>query len=334
MQNETEIGLTSAEISQLWVTYQSDSMSICIFKYFLEKVKDADVKKLIEISLSLAEEHIKTITDIFNKEGYPIPQGFTESDVNIKAPPLYDDSFILFYIRNMSRIGLGSYSVSAPQMSRPDVLKFFSDCLTSSLDLSNQTINMKLSKGLYVRPPIITIPDKIDYIKSRNFLTGFFGEKRAMTSAEITSLFINIQSNNIGKALLTGFAQVVDSEQVADFLRRGIDLSEKHMEIFSSKLENEKIPSPLPSDTFVTNSTISPFSDKLIMYHTSLMIIAGISNYATAMTTCLRHDLQADFVRLTAEIAKYSADGLNILIENGWMEMPPQAVSHAALSRS
>lgn len=333
MQPKTHITLTSAEIAGLWRTYQSDSMSICVFKYFLEKVKDTDTRQIIEYALSLSQQHIQTITDILNKEGYPVPHGFTDEDVDIIAPALYSDNFYLFYIRFMSRIGLGYYSIVVPLMARQDILDFFSSCLNTSLELTRRVILVKLSKGLYIRPPIITIPEKTDFINNKSFLTGYFGEKRNLIAEEATSLFLNIQSNAIGQATLTGFAQVTQSEQVRSFMIRGRDIANKHVEIFSSRLESERLPVTIPPDTFVTNSTESPFSNRLMMFHVSLMVSAGFGNYATALTVSMRHDIQADFLRLSAEVAKYGAEGINIMIENGWLEQPLQAINHNDLAR-
>ncbi|MFX4261710.1 DUF3231 family protein [Pelotomaculum propionicicum] len=46
----------------------------------------------------------------------------------------------------------------------------------------------------------------------------------------------------------------------------------------------------------------------------------------------MRRDLSATFIRLIAEILDYAGDGLNIMINNGWFEQPPQAVNHEALA--
>lgn len=40
------------------------------------------------------------------------------------------------------------------------------------------------------------------------------------------------------------------------------------------------------------------------------------------MAAVPRHDLTVTFARFTVEIGKYSDDGLNILINNGWLEEP------------
>jgi hypothetical protein len=38
-----------------------------------------------------------------------------------------------------------------------------------------------------------------------------------------------------------------------------------------------------------------------------------------------RHDLGSIYVRLSAEVSQFVEDGANIMIENGWLEQPPQA---------
>jgi hypothetical protein len=52
---------------------------------------------------------------------------------------------------------------------------------------------------------------------------------------------------------------------------------------------------------------------------------AGIAHYGRSFSLSPRRDLGAIYVRLSAEIALFSEDGANIMIENGWMEQPPQA---------
>jgi len=79
------------------------------------------------------------------------------------------------------------------------------------------------------------------------------------------------------------------------------------------------------------DSTIAPFSDKLMVFHTTAMIAVGIGNYGTAAGTCQRIDLSVLYTRLSAEIAKYAEDGANLMIKNGWLEEPPQADDRHAL---
>lgn len=333
MESKTKIKLTSAEITILWNTYMSDTMSICIHKHFLVVVKDSEIGSILEFSLKASQEHIEFIADIFTQEGYPIPLGFTDKDVNSDAPALYTETFTLFNLRYLSRIGLNYFSIALPQMARQDMVDFLTRCIHSAAELTRRLISLKIARGIYVRPPEIMIPSKAAFIDSRDFTAGFFTEKRRMISSEVTQLFLNTQANIIGKALLTGFAQVTESQKIKDNLIKGINISKKHIEVFGNKLKDEDIPVSMPSDTFVTKSTEAPFSDKLVMYKLALINAAGFENYAIATSTCMRHDLQADFVRLAAETAKYEADGLNIMIDNKWMEQPPQTVSYLALSK-
>jgi hypothetical protein len=90
----------------------NDSLSICVFKYFLNKVEDTEIKEVIQYSLHLAVQHVQRITDLFNSEDIPIPNGFTDQDVDVNAPRLYSDSFFLNYIKQMSKIGLAAYGLA------------------------------------------------------------------------------------------------------------------------------------------------------------------------------------------------------------------------------
>lgn len=75
-----------------------DSMSICVYKYFLKIVGNNEIKPILELALQLSKEHIKKITEFL--KGAKLPMGFTENDVNLNAPRLFSDqlfSFLLLY---------------------------------------------------------------------------------------------------------------------------------------------------------------------------------------------------------------------------------------------
>jgi hypothetical protein len=44
------------------------------------------------------------------------------------------------------------------------------------------------------------------------------------------------------------------------------------------------------------------------------------------MSTSLRHDVSASYVKTLADIMSYGEDGINLMIENGWMEEPPRHI--------
>ena len=91
--------LTAPEMGKLWATYMGNSMSSYILSYFLEHVEDPDIKKLLQHAKGLTEEFQSNVKDIFTKENVPIPYGFTQEDVNLGAPKLFEDEFYVHYLK-------------------------------------------------------------------------------------------------------------------------------------------------------------------------------------------------------------------------------------------
>lgn len=329
---EHNIRLTASEMGFLWMQYENDSLANCVLKYFENKCEDLEILPVIQTALSCAEKHLAKLRDIFLNEKIPIPIGFTDADVNIDAPKLFTDTFMLYYLQNMAIIGMAGAGVAVGVSARNDVSEFFHQILIEGKDLHNMARKVSLSKGTYIRPPYISIPDKAQFITKQSFLFDFFGKsKRPLTAIEITHLFINIQTNALGKAMMMAFAQVCKGEDVKQFFKEGKGIANKHIKKFSSLLTNSDLPAPMSWDSHVLDSTIAPFSDKLMMFHTTGMIAVGIGNYGTAAGTCERMDLSAIYTRLSAEIALYAEDGANIVINHGWLEEPPQADDRQAL---
>jgi methenyltetrahydromethanopterin cyclohydrolase len=91
---EHNVELTASEISQLWTSYQNDSMAICGIKYFLANTEDDNIHSVLEYALDISQKHVQQVTEFFNNENYPVPQGFTEQDVNLNAPVYFQINFI------------------------------------------------------------------------------------------------------------------------------------------------------------------------------------------------------------------------------------------------
>lgn len=203
---------------------------------------------------------------------------------------------------------------------------FFKSVLKSAVGLLDLTRELMLSQGIYIRPPMLSMPDKVDFVKRQHFLAGFIGEKRPLTAQEVTILFNNVQTNSIGKTLIIGFAQIAKHKDVKDYFLRGKKLSEKHIEIFTDILMKEDLPAPMAWDTSLSDSTEPIFSDKLMMFHVSGMTAAGVTNYGAAISGSPRRDLALRFASLIPEVVLYAEDGVNIMINHGWMEEPPQTI--------
>src|SRR5699024_9578937 len=112
------------------------------------------------------------------------------------------------------------------------------------------------------------------------------------------------------------------------------EIAGKHLEVFSSILSNNYLSEgTLNLTSEVTDSTVSPFSDKLMLYHITALIASGVGQYGASMSVSPRRDLGEKYARLSAEIALYAEDGANIMINKGWMEQPPKAADRKELAK-
>lgn len=84
-------------------------------------------------------------------------------------------------------------------------------------------------------------------------------------------------------------------------------------------------------DSYVTDSIASPFSEKLILSKIMIMCWEKTISLAMASADVMRSDLQATFKKFTDEILKHNKEGIDIMINNGWIEQPPQAIKHENL---
>ncbi|WP_257391506.1 DUF3231 family protein [Cytobacillus gottheilii] len=322
---EDKTKLTASELSVLFGSYMAESVSICVLSYFLQHVQSSAIKPYIQSGLELSQSNYNFIENIFVSEEIPVPDGFTEKDVNIHAERLYTDEFILHYTMNIGLMGVNAYSSALPNAARKDLRAFYSSCLLSSTNLFNQGIDIAQDMGNYILAPYIPYPNGVEYIHSKRFLGGWFGEQRPLTSVEISHLFTNLYRNMLGSVLLMGFAQTANTPEVKKFLKRGTELAKHHCDVFSEFLKESDLFPPANSSISATASTEPVFSDKLIMFHTKALYSAGIAFYGASVGASGRKDLITAYTRLIAEVADYSKDGVSISIERQWLEKPPSA---------
>ncbi|ANS76874.1 hypothetical protein AWM70_21705 [Paenibacillus yonginensis] len=337
MSDKGPLPLTSSEMGLLWTTYINDTMSVCVLKHFISNTEDPEVKTLVELTLEFSSRHVKLLKELFNKENFAVPKGFTEEDVNVRAKRLFSDYFYLYYIKNMAKVGLAVHSLAYSMSMRADIRSFYHECLEQVTLMDQKATELLLAKGLFIRPPYIPVPEKAGFVESTRFLSGgFFGfrSKRPLSTIEIGHLFSNVQTNALGRALLIGLSQVVQSEEIRKYLKRGADISSKHIKIFSDFLLDDNLPAPMTWESEITTSTEAPFSDKLILFHMSLLVAAGTGNYGVATAASPRKDIAAAYIRLAAEIAAYAEDGAVMMIKHGYLEEPPEAPDREALAQS
>mgnify|MGYP000103043163 CR=1 FL=1 len=333
-QSIVTIQLTSSEIASLWLTYVNDSMAMCVISKFLTEVIDTDAKRVLEQAHRLSESHLNIVAQILKEEGHETPRGFGEEDVWINSPRLYFDSFFIMYMQNMASIGMTFYSTVLSDAYRQDVRNLYTEALKTSVDLHNMATEVMAGKGILTRSPYYTSYFKSSFVRHEDtFFSSIFGKKQPLLSFEVGKLFNNIQKNIVGEALLLGFSQVAQSEEVRKYMVKGKDISKDHITTMTSILNIENLPTSMVSDFLPTTSTIPPFSDKLMMFHTTSLIAIGAANYGVAMSTSVRNDLHIAYTRMITEIGAYAIEGAKIMIKNGWLEQPPQTADRTELSK-
>jgi len=288
----------------------------------------------LSTALNLANSHLAEKDAIFKKEGFPIPLGFTDEDVVADAPRLFSDPFHLHYVKNLAKSTMVTHGLAVSLASRSDVRTFVMEAVKNAADLDEQATVVMQSKGLAIRPPYIAASEHARYIESTDFLGSFFGKQRMLNAMEITHLFLNLQSNGIAKALFIGFSQVAHSQELRKFFSRCADITDKHIEVFNTFVKESGLPGPMSLDSDTMASTMSPFSDKLMLYHVVAVMNMALGYYAAAIGASMRSDIVADYIRLVAEIEKLNLDCIQLLIDNGWAEEPPLSPDRKQLALS
>ncbi|MFC0270621.1 DUF3231 family protein [Metabacillus herbersteinensis] len=325
MSGSTTAKLTASEIASLWTSYLNDSMAKCVLGQFLQHIEDEAIRSVVQFSYDLSVNHLERLKVIFHEGDLPQPIGFTEEDVNLGASRLFTEIFCLTYVCHMSKVGMLAYSGFVSMSAREDLREYYIAGLIESAKLYNESTEVALSKGVFVRSPFVEVAKHIEFIEDKGYMSGYslLKKQRTLNAVETSHLWINIQTNLMGMKLALAFAQTSTSKNIQNYMLKGKDISKKHMKIFSSTLLDSNIQPPMPADISITNSTTQTFSDKLMMFHMTLLSAAGTGNYSTAAVASQRSDLVINYERLSVEVAQFAASGANIMIKEKWLEQPP-----------
>lgn len=320
------VELTSAEIANLWTQYINDSLSICVLTHSIQQAKDQDIKKVFEFALGLAESHIDKITKFFNQNNFPIPKGFSiEEDVNLNAPPIFTDAFMLNYMHVMTLLGLTGYAGAVATSCREDQIDYFIKCNNETMELHKRIINVMLNKGLYSKPSRINTPSQVEFVDNQRYLSGWFGKKRPLNAIEISGMHFNMKKDVSKIVLELGFGQVCQTKEIQKYFERGKNICKNHFGTFNNMLTKEDMSSPKTWVSEVTSSTTSPFSEKLMLNQIVILVSAAVGYYGAGVSVTQRRDLALEYARFMAEVGLYAEDGAELLIKYGWLEQPPLA---------
>ncbi|GAB3794634.1 DUF3231 family protein [Virgibacillus kimchii] len=329
------VPLSSGEITSLWTSYMNNSMSKYMLDFMIKHIQDDEIKPVVQYAYDISCNHIDEQHKIFRKEDYAIPNGFSEQDVNMNAPWLFTDVFCLSYVNHMAKVGMLTYSGLLSMCARDDMRQFYTKALTKSSQLYNNSSEVAMIKGVNYRHPYIETPKETDFVTDKKYLSGLnpLNDKRSLNAVEISHLYLNIVTNTIGINLCLAFAQTSTNEEVQDFMLRSKEVSKKHTKVFVDTLLKDEIEAPHIPDVAVSNSTTRTFSDKLMMFHMSLIMSAGVGNYATAGAASQRSDLMVNYERLSLEVSRIAKSGADIMIKHRWLEQPPAIKNRDKLAK-
>lgn len=322
--------ITSSELGTLWLTYQEKTMVLRILEYFIEKADDEKARSILTNLYGELELYVSKIIEFFNNEGAIIPVGYTAQDVNIDVPELYDNGFDIMFVRLLTEISMGLHALNLTMSYREDIVLLYKELTAITQDYYNTCTQYLLEKGMIPRPPYVSMPKSVEFIKDTNYLSGLainpFTDKRTLNSVEVAHLHHAIEANLTGMQMIIGFAQSANDREVKKFFNEGAELAKGIIKELSETLLASGLQTPETSGGNPTRSTVAPFSDKLMMYCTSLFCSFSMGNNSLGTAFSLRNDLPAKMTVFMKDIFEYAHKGGKIMINNGWMEQPPQMI--------
>jgi hypothetical protein len=69
---------------------------------------------------------------------------------------------------------------------------------------------------------------------------------------------------------------------------RGAEIMDKHLQIFQSRLSESDLPQLPTWESEITDSALSPFSERLLLFKSAIILSATSSRYGVALSTVMR----------------------------------------------
>lgn len=324
--------LTSAEIGTLWGEYVNGTAVDVVNRYMLRLVDDVNIKTIFEEAVKTYDKQKQQIATFLEKEGFPIPIGFNESDLNPGVKRLFSDTFCLQYLHIMTLHGLLGHITSLSVSVRKDLRAFYDDCDNDGKTMYHKTIELMLEKGIFQRDPYFFPGESPEYVQGQKFLDGFFGNKRPLAATEMIALSFNLKKKILEKTLSIAFSQVTKQEDVRKFFVSTQDVSNDQIQALGNILRGDNLPVPTSWETEVTTSTDSPFSDKLMLYHIGFLMQASQAYHGTGMASAMRLDLVAQYEKIILRNLMVTKEWFDLMTKHQWLEQPPLAPNRTMIA--
>ncbi|UJL46152.1 DUF3231 family protein [Virgibacillus sp. NKC19-16] len=331
--DEEDLKLTSSEIGTLRMEYVNGTSTDIVNKYMLSIVEDEEIRALFEDAIQTYDKQKNQITTFLENEGFPVPIGFTESDLNKGAKRLFTDIFCLHYLHIITSHGLLGHTTSFGAALRKDLRDFYDSCDNDGKRMYHQTIELLLEKGHYQRDPYFYPEGHPEFISGSQFLDGFFGDQRPIAATEIISLSFNIKKKVLEKSLSIGFSQVTQSKEVRKFLKSAQNTADKQIQSLSQILKKDNLPVPMSWESEVTTSRNSPFSDKLMLFHIGFLLQTAQAYHGSGLASSMRKDLVMTYEKIILKNMTVTKEWFNLMTTNKWLEQPPLAPNRKEIAK-
>ncbi len=318
--------ISGPEVGTLWITYNEKTLIMRMLEYFMEKSDDQQAKNILGGLWQELNFYVLQMEELFKDQGMAKPAGYTNEDVNLEAPKLYDNGFDIMFVRILKEVSMGMYTINMNMSYNDKVMQIYEGLTVVTQKIYKLSTLYLLEKGILTLPPKVTMPKTTEFIKSKSYMKGFnlFGDKRALNDLELGILHHGIETNNIGLQLITGFAQCAQNKEVKQYFVKGKELAKKQIKVMEEILLESDVQFAATSGSTVTTSTVAPFSDKLMMHCVYLLNGFGLVGSSFGTFFSLRNDIAMKATLLAKDIYFYGEEGIKIKIKNGWFEEPPQ----------
>jgi hypothetical protein len=326
MTTETKAQLTSSEVGTLWKMYMELSEELLVNDFLKDKTIDNEAKGIITSYITEGENIKNEIMNLFKNEGAAIPIGFNSQDIFKDAPALFDDIFHIIYLRQMMKLNLGFdavYTAISFKKEVQNILKLDYDVAFKYYTITTEYL---LKKGVFAKPPNVTMPKQVEFVEDKDYMSGFslFSDKRTLNTIEVGYIYESLEFNAFFMKLLTGFAQVAKDSEVKKYFSEGMELGKKNIDKLSSALLESNIQPSCTWAGVITESTMPPFSDKIMMYIISILSTTPLSYSALGTSFSFRSDLPLLLAVIAKDLFSFAKEGGKLMIEHKWMEEPPQ----------
>src|SRR5699024_7328205 len=332
--DKKDIKLTSSEVGSLWEEYVFGTSTDIVNKYMLSIIEDKKIKALFEEAIKTFAKQKKQITTFLKNDGFPIPIGFTESDLNKDAGRLFSDKFCLHYLYIITIHGLLGHVTSLSISARKDLRHFFDSADDDGKKMYHKTVELLQEQGHFQRDPYFYPESNPEFVSGKQFLDGgFLGKKRPLASTEMVALSLNIKKKIMQKALSIGFSQVTQSKEVRTFLDSVQNDSDSQIQSLGKILHDDSLPIPTSMESENTNSQESPYSDTLMLSHIGFLMQIAQSFHGTGLATAMRYDLATSYEKIILKNLKFEKEWFNLMTKNKWLEQPPLAPNRKRIAK-